>query len=45
MPLLVDVLKDQEEKTRANAAGALGNFFRNSEVQRSNQSWSSESAS
>jgi fused len=28
--LLVDLLKDQEEKTRANAAGALGNFVRNS---------------
>lgn len=30
VPLLVDLLKDQEEKTRANAAGALGNFVRNS---------------
>jgi fused len=28
--LLVDLLRDQEEKTRANAAGALGNFVRNS---------------
>ena len=28
--LLVELLKDQEEKTRANAAGALGNFVRNS---------------
>jgi fused-like protein len=27
---LVDLLKDPEEKTRANAAGALGNFVRNS---------------
>ena len=24
--LLVELLKDPEEKTRANAAGALGNF-------------------
>ena len=31
VPLLVDLLKDPEEKTRANAAGALGNFVRNSE--------------
>lgn len=30
VPLLVDLLSDQEEKTRANAAGALGNFVRNS---------------
>ena len=30
MPLLVNLLKDPEEKTRANAAGALGNFVRNS---------------
>ncbi len=30
MPLLVELLKDSEEKTRANAAGALGNFVRNS---------------
>ena len=28
--LLVELLKDPEEKTRANAAGALGNFVRNS---------------
>lgn len=28
--LLVELLRDQEEKTRANAAGALGNFVRNS---------------
>lgn len=28
--LLVELLKDNEEKTRANAAGALGNFVRNS---------------
>lgn len=26
VPLLVTLLKDPEEKTRANAAGALGNF-------------------
>ena len=30
VPLLVDLLQDREEKTRANAAGALGNFVRNS---------------
>lgn len=30
VPLLVELLKDSEEKTRANAAGALGNFVRNS---------------
>ena len=30
VPLLVELLRDQEEKTRANAAGALGNFVRNS---------------
>lgn len=30
VPLLVDLLQDSEEKTRANAAGALGNFVRNS---------------
>ena len=30
--LLVDLLNDSEEKTRANAAGALGNFVRNSEL-------------
>ena len=30
VPLLVNLLKDDEEKTRANAAGALGNFVRNS---------------
>lgn len=30
VPLLVGLLKDPEEKTRANAAGALGNFVRNS---------------
>jgi fused-like protein len=27
----VELLRDPEEKTRANAAGALGNFVRNSE--------------
>ncbi|KRX03291.1 Protein kinase-like domain [Pseudocohnilembus persalinus] len=32
VPLLVDLLKDPEEKTRANAAGALGNFVRNSNI-------------
>lgn len=32
VPLLVDLLKDPEEKTRANAAGALGNFVRNSDA-------------
>ena len=30
VPLLVQLLRDPEEKTRANAAGALGNFVRNS---------------
>ena len=30
VPLLVKLLKDPEEKTRANAAGALGNFVWNS---------------
>lgn len=30
VPALVELLKDPEEKTRANAAGALGNFVRNS---------------
>ena len=30
VPLLVELLRDAEEKTRANAAGALGNFVRNS---------------
>jgi fused-like protein len=30
--LLVNLLKDPEEKTRANAAGALGNFVRNSDI-------------
>lgn len=32
VPLLVRLLKDPEEKTRANAAGALGNFVRNSSL-------------
>jgi len=32
VPLLVELLKDPEEKTRANAAGALGNFVRNSDI-------------
>ena len=31
-PGLVELLKDNEEKIRANAAGALGNFVRNSSV-------------
>jgi fused-like protein len=30
--LLVELLRDEEEKIRANAAGALGNFVRNSNV-------------
>jgi len=32
VPLLVSLLADPEEKTRANAAGALGNFVRNSDT-------------
>mmetsp|Transcript_29071 Transcript_29071/g.52033 ORF Transcript_29071/g.52033 Transcript_29071/m.52033 type:complete len:1206 (+) Transcript_29071:492-4109(+) len=32
VPLLVELLRDSEEKTRANAAGALGNFVRNSDT-------------
>lgn len=32
VPLLVDLLNDEEEKTRANAAGALGNLVRNSDL-------------
>ena len=32
LPSLVDLLKDDDEKIRANAAGALGNFVRNSSV-------------
>eukprot|EP00828_Plagiopyla_frontata_P043982 TRINITY_DN7037_c0_g1_i1.p1 TRINITY_DN7037_c0_g1~~TRINITY_DN7037_c0_g1_i1.p1 ORF type:complete len:157 (+),score=24.10 TRINITY_DN7037_c0_g1_i1:135-605(+) len=32
IPSLVELLKDPEEKTRANAAGALGNFARNSKA-------------
>ena len=32
VPLLVKLLQDDEEKTRANAAGALGNFVRNSDA-------------
>lgn len=31
IPYLVELLDDPEEKTRANAAGALGNFVRNSD--------------
>ena len=30
LPYLIELLKDDEEKIRANAAGALGNFVRNS---------------
>lgn len=30
IPLLVSLLKDSEEKTRSNAAAALGNLARNS---------------
>ena len=30
IPYLTELLKDPEEKTRANAAGALGNLVRNS---------------
>jgi len=30
IPFIVTLLADEEEKTRANAAGALGNFVRNS---------------
>ena len=29
---MIELLKDDEEKIRANAAGALGNFVRNSNV-------------
>lgn len=32
LPQLIELLKDEEEKIRANAAGALGNFVRNSNV-------------
>mmetsp|Transcript_41800 Transcript_41800/g.97956 ORF Transcript_41800/g.97956 Transcript_41800/m.97956 type:complete len:1409 (+) Transcript_41800:131-4357(+) len=32
IPLLLDLLQDNDEKTRANAAGALGNLVRNSAV-------------
>ncbi|CAD8060806.1 unnamed protein product [Paramecium sonneborni] len=32
IPQLVELLKDQEEKTRSNAAGALGNLVRNSNI-------------
>lgn len=31
IPILVSLLKDQDEKTRSNAAAALGNFARNSD--------------
>ena len=30
MPPLVALLRDEEDRTRANAAGALGNLVRNS---------------
>lgn len=32
IPILVALLKDNEEKTRSNAAAALGNLARNSSV-------------
>jgi len=32
VPVLVDLLSDREKKTRANAAGALGNLVRNSGI-------------
>ena len=32
LPQLIELLKDDEEKIRANAAGAIGNFVRNSSV-------------
>lgn len=31
IPVLVSLLKDVDEKTRSNAAAALGNFARNSD--------------
>jgi len=31
IPILVSLLKDADEKTRSNAAAALGNFARNSD--------------
>lgn len=31
IPILVSLLKDQDEKTRSNAAAALGNLARNSD--------------
>jgi hypothetical protein len=31
IPVLVSLLKDADEKTRSNAAAALGNFARNSD--------------
>lgn len=31
IPILVSLLKDPDEKTRSNAAAALGNFARNSD--------------
>lgn len=32
MPTLVGLLKDSDEKTRSNAAAALGNLARNSQI-------------
>ena len=32
LPILVSLLKDPEEKTRSNAAAALGNLARNSQL-------------
>jgi fused-like protein len=32
IPILVNLLKDSEEKTRSNAAAALGNLARNSAI-------------
>ena len=32
IPTLVGLLKDNDEKTRSNAAAALGNLARNSEI-------------
>lgn len=32
MPPLVELLRDGEDRTRANAAGALGNLVRNSSL-------------
>jgi fused-like protein len=32
IPHIINLLKDKDERTRANASGALGNFARNSAV-------------